>query len=148
MKLMSTLRLPGCRVRCLKVFLASNVSARCKRCDFCFYLNVTLDMLFFSCSQTTDEKGPPSKCLVNIYNSCSQISSIFHPLYCAAQFLRIFVTMCMWRLCKLSWISLCSCVGYVWLSVHMKYLLINFHRSKNTGKSCKRKIALKSMSTC
>ena len=89
------LKPPGCRVLCRKIFLASQVSTYCKRCDFCFHLNVTLHMLFFSCSQTTDEEGVPSKRLVNIYNLCAQISIIFHPFYCAGQFLRIFVTMCM-----------------------------------------------------
>ena len=32
--------------------VSSKVSASCKRCDFCFYLNVTLLTLFFSSSQT------------------------------------------------------------------------------------------------
>ena len=54
-------------------FTSSKVSARCKRCDFCFYWNVTLHRLFFSCSQTNDEEGVPSKRLANIYNFCAQI---------------------------------------------------------------------------
>ena len=47
---------------------------------FGFYLNVTLHTLFFSCSQTTDKEGVPSKRLVNIYNFCPQIWTFLHLL--------------------------------------------------------------------
>ena len=63
--------------------VSARCRARCKRYDFCCHLNVTLRMLFFSCSQTTDEEWVPSKRLVNNYNFCAQISFTFYPFYCA-----------------------------------------------------------------
>ena len=60
------------------ILVSSKVSASCKRCDFCFYLKVTLHTLFFSCSQTNDEEGVPSKRLVNIYNFCVKIWTLLH----------------------------------------------------------------------
>ena len=45
---------------------------------FCFYLSVTLHAQFFSCIQTTDEEGVPSKRLVNNYNVFAQTWAFLH----------------------------------------------------------------------
>ena len=62
----------------MQTLVSSKVSARCKRCDFLFYLSVTLHTQFFSCIQTTDEEGVPSKRLVNNYNFFAQTWAFLH----------------------------------------------------------------------
>ena len=60
---------------------------------FCFYSSVTLHAQFFSCIQTTDEEGVPSKRLVNNYYVFVQTWAFLHlsSVWLRRTFFRIFI---------------------------------------------------------
>ena len=66
--------------------VSSNVSPRCKRCDFCFYLSVTLHAHFSVAFKPLIKREYPRNVwlTITIFVRKFELSFTFHPFYCAA----------------------------------------------------------------
>ena len=70
----------SCRDTCCKVqsHYSSHVVFHAVRARTYCIVNISVTRAFFSCFQTTDEEGVPSKRLAKTWNSCAQIWTFLH----------------------------------------------------------------------